>query len=221
MKTVSVTIRISEEMLKAIDSVADNRSQFIIEATDAKLNPEKYKGDGLSDKEKAAVLKGAKNINDFMRDAILQEASKRERFLSSLSNEDFAKLITARLPKEAGDNTDLEADVLSLRECLAMLPSVEDITLELSKMKGNLFKTERERDLNLALLKHNENKVQLAELMESIYRGVVEYTADLIARGSFPGFGDGGGLSARGYADIAQKVKRELAEMELYRSGKK
>ena len=100
------------------------------------------------------------------------------------------------------------------------MPEIEDLTLELNRVKGKLFKAEHERDLNLKLLKIRGD-IDLPEIMETLYRFAVEYAVDRIARNNLPGFGDGGGLSDKAYADIASDVKRDLEAVKLYREGLK
>lgn len=216
MKTQPVTIRYSLDLLKRIDSVCDNRKSFFIDAAEAKLNPIKLE-ESLTEKEQKLAIKGAKNLTDVMQDLILQETSRRKNFLEKMDDETFAKLVASRLPKENQENGDLEANVLSLRECLSMLPDIEDITQELNRVKGLLYKAERERDLNMKLLEHGKNKIELGELMELVFRGAVEYCVNMIARRNLPGFGEGGGITDKAYSDISSEIKRELETLEIYR----
>lgn len=216
VNSITVTVRISLDLAERIKAATDNRNGFIVEAIEEKLNP--IKPEPLTEKEQREVLKGAKNLNDLMQDLILQEAVERKNFLRTMDNEAFAKLVAARLPKELQNEGELDADVLSLQECLSMLPSVPDLTAELNKVKGLLYKAERERDINLKLLEHGKNKAQLAELMDMLYRKVVEYAVDLVARRNLPGFGDGGGISDRSAAEIAETVRKELDQLKIYRS---
>ena len=214
-KTQVVAVRMSAELLERIDAVAKNRSHFLIEAAEEKLNP--VKTVDLSSSEKREVLKDAKTITEIMRDAMIQRLQTERGLLDSMPKDEFLKLVVARLPKEADPGADIEEEVLSLKSCLAMLPDIEDITKELSRVKGELYKAERERDVNLALLEHGKNKRELSELMELVFRSAVEYAANLIARRSLPGFGDGGGLTDKAYSDISEEVKAELGRMEIYR----
>lgn len=215
-KTVPIAIRISVDLLERIDNACDNRSKFFIEAAHQKLNPIQLDED-LTDREQQLAIKGAKNLTDIMQDLILQETSRRKNFLGKMDDETFAKLVASRLPKENLDNGDLESEVLSLRECLSALPTIEDITQELNRVKGLLFKAERERDLNKKLLEHGKGKADLGELMDLVFRGAVEYCVNLIARRQLPGFGDGGGLTDKAYSDISADVKRSLEKLEIYR----
>ena len=137
-----------------------------------------------------------------------------------MDDETFAKLVASRLPKESQNENSLEPEVLSLRECLAILPDIDDISRELSRVKGELYKAERERDINLKLLKHHPDSENLAELMELIYRSTIEYTVNLIARKNLPGFGDGGGLPDNAYGNIASHIRKELENLKIHRSGK-
>lgn len=216
MKTTVISLRVPVELVERIDGAADNRSAFIIEAIKEKLNPVRQEAE-LTDTEKRQALKGAKNLSDVMQDLILQEAARRKNFLDKMDDETFARLVASRLPKETSDTGDMEKNVLSLRACLDMLPQVEDVTAELNRVKGELYKAERERDMNLALLRHGKGKEELSGLMTEVYRCAVEYAVDLVARRSLPGFGDGGGLTDKAYADIAGEVRAALGQMKLHR----
>ena len=116
------------------------------------------------------------------------------------------------------DTLNLSSSSCSLAKALAVrMPEIPDLTQELNRVKGELFKAERERDLNKALLEHGKGAKELGELMGLVYRSAVEYAVDLVARRNLPGFGDGRGSSDRGYADIAELVKDELEKLEVYR----
>lgn len=218
MKSKVISVRLPLDLLATMDELTDNRNGFIAEAVDEKIRGVKaIPAKDLTVPEMRAVVKEGKNLSDLLHDAMLARLQTEKDLLNEMPCDDFLKLVAARLPKEENANVGLEREVLSLRTCLAELPTMEDVTRELNRVKGELFKAEHERDLNLALLKHSENKVQLAELMEQVYRGVVEYVVNLAARNSLPGVGEGGGLSEKGYAEVARKVKSELDKMELYR----
>ena len=113
-KTIPIAVRMSEELVKQIDVVADNRARFIIEAVRYKLDPESFDSPDLTDKEKRDVLRGAKNLSEVMSEALLNETKRRKNFLASMSNEELARLISVRLPKEVDGSANLEADILSL-----------------------------------------------------------------------------------------------------------
>lgn len=214
-KTIPIAVRMTESMVKEIDAVADNRARFIIEAVKYKLDPESFESSDLTDKEKRDVLKSAKNLHEVMSDAILKEAQKRKNFLATMSNEDFAKLVSARLPKEVDGNADLEADVLSLQKCIGNLPSIRDISEELNNAKLEYARLESKLKTAKSILNHVQHKETFQELVENIYRYVIEYTVEMVTRNALPGIGDGGGLSEQGYRDIAARVRTDLEKMKI------
>lgn len=214
-KTIPIAVRMTEQMVREIDAVADNRARFIIDAVKYKLDPESFESSDLTDKEKRDVLKGAKNLHEIMSEAIIHEAQRRKNFLAGMSNEDLAKLISARLPKEMDVNADLEGDVLSLQKCIASLPGIPDITEELNRVKLEYAKLAAKYKTAKKLLNHVQHKETFAELMEGIYRHLIEYVSEMVVRNALPGFGDGGGLSASGYTEISERVKADLEKLKL------
>ena len=214
-KTIAVAVRMSEELVRQIDVVADNRTRFIIDAVRYKLDPESFEGSDLTDKEKRDVLRGAKNLHDVMSAALLHETQRRKNFLAGMSNEDLAKLIAARLPKEIDGNADLEGDVLSLQRCIAGLPSMSDITEELNRVKLEYAKLASKYKTAKKLLNHVQHKETFAELMEGVYQVLIEYVVEMVARNALPGMGEGGGLSAAGYSAISERVKQDLERLKL------
>lgn len=214
-KTIPIAVRMTEQMVREIDAVADNRARFIIDAVKYKLDPESFESSDLTDKEKRDVLKGAKNLHEIMSEAIIHEAQRRKNFLAGMSNEDLAKLISARLPKEMDVNADLEGDVLSLQKCIASLPGIPDITEELNRVKLEYAKLAAKYKTAKKLLNHVQHKETFAELMEGIYRHLIEYVSEMVVRNALPGLGDGGGLSATGYTEISERVKADLEKLKL------
>ena len=215
VKTVPIAVRMTEELVKEIDAVSDNRARFIIDAVRYKLDPESFSDVELTDKEKKDVLRGAKNLHELMSEALLHEAQRRKNFLASMSNEDLAKLMASRLPKDVDGNADLEADILSLQKCIEALPGMGDVTDELNRMKLEYAKLEARWKTARNLLNHVQHKETFAELMSNVYKNVVEYVVEMVNRNSLPGMGEGGGLSAAGYADIARRVEQDLDKLRL------
>lgn len=214
-KTIPIAVRMTENMVKEIDAVADNRARFIIEAVKYKLDPESFETSDLTDKEKRDVLKGAKNLHEVMSEAILKEAQKRKNFLATMSNEDFAKLVSARLPKEVDGSADLEGDVLSLQRCISALPGMADITEELNRMKLEYAKLDAKYKTAKKILNHVQHKETFEELMDGIYRFMIEYVVEMCARNALPGIGDGGGLSEKAYAEISERVRQDLGKLKV------
>ena len=218
MKSKVISERLPLELLEKIDELTANRNGFIQEAVAAKLKGvEAIPVKELTDMEKREVLKEGKGLSELLHDAMLKRLQQESDLLNDMPKEEFLKLVAGRLPKEENTDAGLERDVLSLRACLAGMPDMADVTKELNRVKGELFKAEHERDLNLALLRHGENKATLGELMSVVYRGAVEYTVELVARNALPGMGEGGGLTERGYDEIARTVKKEMDTLEIYR----
>jgi hypothetical protein len=214
-KTIPIAVRMSEEMVKEIDAIADNRARFIIDAVKYKLDPESFESADLTDREKKDVLKGAKNLHEMMSEALLKEAQRRKNFLASMSNEDLAKLVASRLPKEIDNNADLEGDILSLQKCISALPGMEDMTDELNRIKLEHSRLESKYKTMKSILNHVQHKETFQELVENIYRYVIEYTVEMVARNALPGIGDGGGLTDAGYSEIASRVRSDLEKMKI------
>ena len=115
-RSATITIRLSVDLLERVDASCNgNRNKYIVEAVKEKLNPVKADAFELTEREQRQVVKDAKSLADVMQDLILQETSRRRNFLESMTDEDFAKLVASRLPKEQQSDGDLEANVLSLR----------------------------------------------------------------------------------------------------------
>lgn len=214
-KSVLISLRLPGALIERIDELSKNRTEFIKAAIEEKLNPVQMPE--MTKAEKREVVRDAKTMTDMMRDAIKQRLQQEVDILSDMDRDNFIQLVARFMPKEEVGNADLEQDVLSLRESINALPGIEDITKELNIVKGDLTKVTLERDLNLKLLKHSKDRAGLAELMGMLYRGVVEYTANLVARNSLPGIGEGGGLTEKGLFEISQVVRKELEKLEVYR----
>lgn len=227
MKGTVISLRLSAELLKKIDAVSENRNGFIKEAILEKLSPKpavvssEEEDSAVSAEftkpEKRAMLKETKNLSDILHEAMLDRLRREKDILDSMTREDFLKLVAGRLPKESVIDDEIDREVLSLRECLGQLPSIPDITHELNKVKGELFKVKAERDLNIDLLKYSQGSLPAGEFAGRLFRRVVEYVANLAARNSIPGLGDGGGLTEKGYAAISEVVRREVENLEIFR----
>ena len=215
MKTSIISLRLPVSLLERIDGISENRSEFIKSAIEEKLNPVKMPE--MSKSEKREVVRDAKTMTDLMRDAIKQRLQQENDLLFDMDKETFVQLVARMLPKEEIGSGDMEQDVLSLRESISALPGMEDITKELNKVKGELHKVTLERDLNLKLLKHNKDREGLGALMDMLFSKVVEYAANLVARNSLPGVGEGGGLTEKGLYEISLVVRDELEKLDIYR----
>jgi len=215
MKNCNVSLRMSEDLYGRIEAVIQggNRNGWILEAIERRLKPEPEVA--LTDKDKTKIIKNAIGLEQLMDDALRQALENKKDFLGTLSEAELARLAISRMPKVVGGDGEVKEEILSLTECLAMLPTTEDISKELNRVKGELFKTERERDMNAALLKVHKKTGSREDFAFAVFRGAVECAFDMVARRSFPGYGDGGGVSKRGYEEIGKRVKSELEKLNV------
>ena len=99
---------------------------------------------------------------------------------------------------------------MSLQECLDSLPQMDDVTRELSKIKGELFKAEHERDFMATLLKRCRDSEEKRSYAGMVWEGVVEMVWQWVARNSVPGVGSGGGLTDKGREEVARECVKWL-----------
>lgn len=211
--TSNISVRLSNDLLDRIAATGITRNAFIKEAIEEKLNPVRMPD--LTRSEQKAVIKEAKNLNEIMRDAMMQRLQSERNLLKDLPKDEFVQMVVRLLPKENLDNSDLEGDVLSLQKSISSLPGMEDITEELNRVKHEYEKLEARWKTARSLLNHVQHKETFAELMENIYRYLIEYVVEMVVRNALPGLGDGGGLTAAGYAAISERVKSDLEKMKI------
>ena len=211
--TSNISVRLSNDLLDRIAATGITRNAFIKEAIEEKLNPVKMPE--LTKTEQKAVIKEAKNLNEIMRDAMMQRLQSERNLLKDLPKDEFVQMVVRLLPKENLGDTDLEGDVLSLQKSIAALPGMADITEELNRVKLEYAKLAAKYKTAKKLLNHVQHKETFAELMEGIYQHLIEYVVEMVIRNSLPGMGDGGGLTAAGYAAISDRVKADLEKLRL------
>ena len=217
--TSIVSVRLSNDLLERINATGVQRNAFIKEAIEEKLNPVKMPK--LSKTEQKEVVNNAKSLHDMMRDAIMQRFQQERDLLDDMPKDEFAQLVIRLMPKENLSDTDMEGDVLSLQKCISALPGMSDVTEELNRIKLEYAKLLAKYKTAKSLLNHVQHKETFAELMEGIYRYLIEYVVEMVVRNALPGMGDGGGLSAAGYAEIGERVKSDLEKLKvLGRVGK-
>jgi hypothetical protein len=211
--TSNISVRLSNDLLDRIAATGVNRNAFIKEAIEEKLNPVTMPE--LSKTEQKAVIREAKNLNEIMRDAMMQRLQTERNLLKDLPKDEFVQMVVRLLPKENLSDSDLEADVLSLQKCIALLPGMDDITEELNRVKLEYSKLAAKYKTAKKLLNHVQHKETFFELMEGIYRCLIEYIVEMVTRNSLPGIGDGGGLSEVGYQEVASRVKQDFDKLRL------
>lgn len=211
--TSVISVRVSNDLLERIAATGVQRNAFIISAVEEKLNPVKMPD--LTDAEKKNVVKAGKTLNEMMRDAMMQRFLQERDLLRDMPKDEFAQMVIRLLPKENLDGTDMEADVLSLQKCIALLPGMDDATAELNRVKLEYRKLASKYKTAKHLLNHVQHKESVMELMENIYRSLLEYIVEMVIRNSLPGLGDGGGLSETGYREVADRVKKDFEKLKL------
>jgi hypothetical protein len=211
--TSVISVRVSNDLLERISATGVQRNAFIISAVEEKLNPVKMPD--LTDAEKKNVVKAGKTLNEMMRDAMMQRFLQERDLLRDMPKDEFAQMVIRLLPKENLDGTDMEADVLSLQKCIALLPGMDDATAELNRVKLEYRKLASKYKTAKHLLNHVQHKESVMELMENIYRSLLEYIVEMVIRNSLPGLGDGGGLSETGYREVADRVKKDFEKLKL------
>ena len=210
MKTKVISLRITDDLFTRMERVIQggNRNVWISEAIEEHLGPRIAANDSVSSNTDAGT---DSSIEQIMKEALQRTLKEKPNFLSKLTDIELARLAVSKMAKDTSEKETKE-DMFSLLECLEMLPATEDITKELNRVKGELYKAEKERDMNAELLKYYKGN-PAEGFVSAVYKGAVEYTVGLVARNALPGFGDGGGLTAAGYAAIAAEVKKELDKL--------
>lgn len=211
--TSNISVRLSNDLLDRIAATGMNRNAFIKEAIEEKLNPVSMPD--LTKAEQRAVIKGAKNIDEIMRDAMLQRLQTERNLLRDLPKDEFVQMVVRLMPKENLSGSDLEADVLSLQKCIAALPGMSDVTEELNKVKLEYSKLLAKYKTAKRLLNHVQHRETFYDLMDGVYRSLLEYIVEMVHRNALPGIGDGGGLTPQGYEDIASRVRHDFDKLRL------
>jgi metal-responsive CopG/Arc/MetJ family transcriptional regulator len=111
-KTSVISVRLPDNLLERMDATGNNRTSFIREAIELKLNPVKMPE--MTKTEKREVIKEAKSLTDMVRDAMLQRLQQEQDLMSDMTRNDFIQLVARLLPKESGTDIGLEQDLLSL-----------------------------------------------------------------------------------------------------------
>ncbi len=209
MKTRTISIRVSEKLYGAILGAAgkDSVTSWILKAVEERLNG------GSSGIEKASVRKGSGSVGSagFM-DGLESWLEAHPDWLNELPGDQAARIAAQIFPKLADRDMDAEKDALSLKESLSHLPLPEDLTRELSRVKGELFKAEHERDFALSLLKKCGDAERKRAFMALVLGGVKEIVFQWLVRESYSGMGSGGGLTEEGKERVAKEALRFIEQ---------
>lgn len=183
---------VSSWITRAIEDRLENRPVVVTGTLTAKQQQ------GVVNAQVQAGRTVIETVNDFI-------ASNPDWF-AKLPEDQQGKIISAIGLKLAQRSDGTDAGTVSLRDSLLGLDQVEDITKELSRVKGLLFKSERERDIALQVCHHCRDKAEKEAFVELAWEGWTEICWQWLVRNSLPGIGDGGGLTDRGREAVAKEA---------------
>lgn len=135
-------------------------------------------------------VKISKLVNDF---AILALKTRGAGVFEGLTDAELAKLVISQLPKPKDVDEDLRKDMVSLQASLEKLPSVEDITGELSRLRFANNKLIAEREIQQAVV---DGLAQAAEPGQSRSVGGIPAGAGTCRQTRAGAFRGGGGAGA-------------------------
>lgn len=149
-----LNFRIEEELLAAFDAKLDGaeRTEVILQLI-RDFVQRKPKSEELNAKDRVRIydneVKISKLVNDF---AIRALKTRGAGVFEGLTDAELAKLVISQLPKPKDVDEDLRKDMVSLQASLEKLPSVEDITGELSRLRFANNKLIAEREIQQAVV---------------------------------------------------------------------
>ena len=149
-----LNFRIEEELLAAFDAKLDGaeRTEVILQLI-RDFVQRKPRSEELNAKDRVRIydneVKISKLVNDF---AILALKTRGAGVFEGLTDAELAKLVISQLPKPKDVDEDLRKDMVSLQASLEKLPSVEDITGELSRLRFANNKLIAEREIQQAVV---------------------------------------------------------------------
>lgn len=149
-----LNFRIEEELLAAFDEkcAGTDRTAVIIQLMQDFVGADAPSA-GLDAKDKAVIYDGEVKISKLVNTLALKALQARgDRVFGKLTDSELAKLVISQLPKPKDVDADLEKDMLSLKNALAKLPAIDDITGELSRVKFALNRLTHEREVQQAVI---------------------------------------------------------------------
>lgn len=213
MEGKTISIRISKSLYNRILDHLGGRgslSDFIKKSIELNLSG------GVS----RAVEDGSVRVNsrpDAGRSVISSVSEfimKNPDWLDKIPEDKQAQIVSSIGIKLAQNSSDSENAALSLRESLRSLSSIEDVSKELSKAKGEAHRLGLELSTYKELLSSRGNG-DLRVLYERILKNVLEVLWDWLIRNDLPGIGSGGGLSQRGMERVSEEslrwIKKEMS----------
>lgn len=104
-------------------------------------------------KEEMELLENKKSLDKLLDDALLKEALRDPAaLLAGMDQKQKTDLMLKRLPKVQGVDVELEQQAISLKECLEMMPGMDDISKEVSKAKNARAKAELQLEMEKSVV---------------------------------------------------------------------
>lgn len=159
MATVVINIRIEKEILAEIEKQVNSRgrNRWVVQAIRQALRRDEVPAELTT--QQTIDRADTEQQLDLLLDKHLVAALQKDNPLGSLTESELAKLAVQRAPKTQNSSEQIQQDVMSLTECIKMLPNIEDITKELSHTRHQLSRLQAECEINSAI-----NKVMKAKL---------------------------------------------------------
>jgi len=185
------TTRIEENLLGLFDSKVgeNNRNKMLTKLMQDFVNGGKKSEEKI--KEVEASVKDQK-LDGLVSEALLEVfKAKGKEVFGELDNETIAKLAISRLPKIQNTDESIEANLISLEEAQNRLPNAEDLTKELSELRGIISKLYHERELEQILIDGLHKRLnrdedgywdKLKEFIKETFKKSREYREECEAR---------------------------------------
>lgn len=164
MATNMITVRLEQELLDEIGKQVGvrGRNRWIVQAIRQALKRDEVPAE-LSTQQQIERADTEQQL-DLLLDKHLVSALQGENPLGSLTQSELAKLAAQRAPKASNSSEQIQNDVMSLTECLKLLPDAEDIVKDLSHTKYKLLKLQSECEISKAINKATMSKLKKLDL---------------------------------------------------------
>ena len=209
VKSRTISLRIPEKLYQRLQEVANGGSvsSWITRAIEDRLENRPVVVTGkLSERQQQKVVTAQVQAGRTVIETVNDFIASNPDWFAKLPDDQQGKIISAIGLKLAQKSDGTDAGTVSLRDSLRGLDQMEDITEELSRVKGMLFKAEHERDVALQLCHHCRDHAEKEAFVELAWEGWTEVCWQWLVRNSLPGIGDGGGLTEAGREAVAKEV---------------
>lgn len=212
-KTRTISLRIPEKLYQRLQEASNGGSvsSWITRAIEDRLENRPVVIAGtLTERQQQKVVTAQVQAGRTVIETVNDFIAANPTWFEKLPEDQQGKIISAIGLKLAQRSDGTDAGTVSLRESLKGLDQMEDITSELSRVKGELFKAERERDMALQVCHRCRDINEKSAFVELAWEGWTEVCWQWIVRNALPGIGDGGGLTEAGREEVAKEVLKWL-----------